>query len=161
MLHSERHLVQTTWATLAPNAPAVAVLFYDRLFTLDPSLRLMFAHADMAEQGKKLTQMLSVAVASLDRLEQLVPAVEALGRRHAAYGVRDEHYDTVGRALLDTLALGLGQAFTSDVRGAWAAVYATLSGVMRRAAAEQKAALRDAAAVHRSAARRRRGTAVA
>ena len=161
MLHSERHLVQTTWATLAPNAPAVAVLFYDRLFTLDPSLRLMFAHADMAEQGKKLTQMLSVAVASLDRLEQLVPAVEALGRRHAAYGVRDEHYDTVGRALLDTLALGLGQAFTSDVRGAWAAVYATLSGFMRRAAAEQEAALCDAAAVCRTAARRRRGRAVA
>jgi len=145
MLDTQRLIVQTTWSAVAPNAPIVASLFYDRLFELDPSLRFMFAHADMAEQGKKLTQMLTVAVKSLDRLDQLVPAVEALGRRHVGYGVRDEHYQTVGRALLDSLALGLGDQFTDEARVAWTDVYVTLAGVMRRAAAEHVAAARAGA----------------
>ena len=114
MYSTERRIVQATWAQLAPHAAAVAALFYTRLFQLDPSLRALFARADMAEQGKKLTQMLAVAVASLDRLEQLLPALEAL-------------------------ALGLGPAFTAEARAAWTTVYVTLAGVMRRAAAEQHA----------------------
>ena len=51
--------------------------------------------------------------------------MQALGRRHAGYGVRPEHYDTVGAALLWTLEQGLGDAFTDDVRAAWAEAYGT------------------------------------
>jgi hemoglobin-like flavoprotein len=157
MTPDQKRLVQESWAQVAPNAGLVASLFYDRLFTLDPSLRFMFAHADMTEQGKKLTQMLTVAVKSLDRLEQLLPAVDALGRRHAGYGVRDEHYETVGCALLDTLALGLGDAFTPTARTAWTEVYAALSGVMQRAAAEEATKQRRAA--EEEAAKRRHAAA--
>ena len=127
--------MQTTWAQVAPNAALVAQLFYARLFELDPSLHILFAHADIGEQGKKLTQMITVAVKSLDRLDQLIPAVEALGRRHTGYGVREQHYGTVGRALLDTLAAGLGPAFTEEVCAAWTTTYLTLAAVMLRAAA--------------------------
>jgi len=148
MLYAERRIVQTTWARVAPNAAAVAQLFYARLFELDPSLRPLFAHADMREQGRKLTTMLTDAVKSLDRLHDLIPVVEALGRRHAGYGVRDEHYATVGRALLDTLALGLGATFTPEARAAWSTTYDTLAGIMRRAA-EQAPAPRDATAAAR------------
>ena len=136
----QRALVRETWAAVAPIAPAAAALFYSRLFEIDPSLRRMFGHADMAEQGKKLMQTLSVAVASLDRLDALIPAVEALGRRHVGYGVRDDHYATVAQALLWTLEQGLGPAFTVEAREAWTAVYLTLAGVMQRAAATQAAA---------------------
>jgi len=146
MTSEQRRLVQESWTLVAPNAPVVAAMFYDRLFELDPALRPMFAHADMREQGKKLTQMLTVAVTSLNRLDQIVPAVEALGRRHAGYGVRDEHYAVVGQALLDTLGTGLGAAFTEELRAAWTDTYVTLAGVMQRAAAEQASVLRDTAA---------------
>src|ERR1044071_2408565 len=49
-------------------------------------------------------------IAIVDRLEGLVPAVQALGRRHVAYGVTERHYETVGAALLWTLEKGLGWA---------------------------------------------------
>ena len=136
----QRALVRETWALVAPIAPTAASLFYTRLFELDPSLRRLFAHADMDEQGKKLMQTLAVAVASLDRLDALVPAVEALGRRHVGYGVRDEHYGTVGAALLWTLEQGLGDALTAEGLEAWAATYGLLAGVMQRASAQAKAA---------------------
>jgi hemoglobin-like flavoprotein len=99
-------LVQDGFAVLAPRADEVAAAFYGELFALDPALRAMFP-ADMAGQRRKLMTALAAAVRALDRPWTIAPALEALGRRHAAYGVRDGHYDTVGAALLATLRRGL------------------------------------------------------
>ena len=132
-------LVQETFAIIAPIADDAAVLFYRRLFELDPGLQRMF-RGDMADQRRKLMQMLTAAVKGLSRLEQLVPVVEDLGRRHAGYGVADAHYDTVGAALLWTLEKGLGQAFTPEVREAWATVYGVLASTMKSAAAREAVA---------------------
>jgi hemoglobin-like flavoprotein len=88
----------------------------------------------MHEQGRKLMQMIGLAVSKLDALDELVPVVEALGRRHAGYGVKESDYDTVGSALLWTLEKGLGAAFTADVEAAWAAVYQVLASTMKTAA---------------------------
>ena len=85
---TQKTLVQESFATIAPIADDAAVLFYRRLFEMDPSLQGMF-RGDMAEQRKKLMQMLTAAVKGLDRLDQLVPVVKELGRRHAGYGVAD------------------------------------------------------------------------
>lgn len=122
-------LVQQTFGQVAPIAEAAAELFYGRLFELDPSLRPLFK-GDMTEQGRKLMQMLSVAVHNLDRLDTILPAVQALAARHVGYGVQLQHYATVGAALLWTLEQGLGQAFTPEVKAAWAAVYEVLTGAM-------------------------------
>jgi hemoglobin-like flavoprotein len=75
-------------------------------------------------------QTLTVVVKSLDRLDQLLPAVQALGRRHAGYGVRPAHFDSVGAALLWTLEQGLGEVFTAEVREAWASAYTAIASVM-------------------------------
>src|SRR5215203_516704 len=98
----QKSLVQDSFVDIATIADDAAVLFYQRLFELDPSLRPMF-RGDMKEQRKKLMQMLTAAVKGLDHLDRLVPVVRDLGRRHAAYGVMDSHYDTVAEALLWTL----------------------------------------------------------
>jgi hemoglobin-like flavoprotein len=127
-------LVMDSWERVEPIREIAAALFYGRLFELDPSLRHLF-RGDLAEQGRKLVQALTVVVRGLDRLEQLLPAVEALGRRHGAYGVRDEHYETVAQALLWTLERGLGDAFTPATRDAWAQAYGMLAGVMKGASA--------------------------
>jgi hemoglobin-like flavoprotein len=132
----QQTLIRESWAQVAPIADAAATIFYDRLFELDPSLRRLFSRTDMAGQRRNLMQTLAVVVASIDRLESIVPAVEALGRRHAGYGVEAAHFETVGQALLDTLAVGLGEGFTAEVRDAWATAYGILAGVMQSAAAE-------------------------
>jgi hemoglobin-like flavoprotein len=126
-------LVQASWKQVRPVAETAAQMFYGRLFFLDPSLRTLF-RGDLREQGQKLMAMISFTVNGLARLDQLVPTVKALGRRHAAYGVRPEHYYTVGAALLWTLEQGLGAAFTPAVRDAWVAAYGVLANTMRDAA---------------------------
>ena len=131
-------LIQDSWAELAPASDTVAAIFYAKLFELDPSLRPLFKH-DLAEQGRKLMTVLSVAVNSLDNLEQILPAVQALGQRHAGYGVKDEHYQTVGIALLWTLQQGLDERFTAELKQAWAQAYGILSSVMQEAASTEAA----------------------
>ena len=132
MTPEQKKLVQRSFEQVRPIGDAAARLFYARLFDLDPSLQLLFK-GDMDEQGKKLMDMLGLVIRGLDRLNDLLPAVEALGRRHAAYGVQDRHYKTVGAALLWTLDKGLGPEFTPDVREAWRTVYELLAGAMKEA----------------------------
>lgn len=132
-------LVRDTFAGLAPRAEEFATQFYRRLFDLDPELRPMFPPS-LDEQGRKLTQMLAAAVGMLNRPQQLIPALENLGRRHVGYGVRDEHYATVGTALLLTLEAMLGQHFTRDVRDAWAVLFGIVSSTMKNAANLQEVA---------------------
>ena len=128
-------LVQQSFELVKPIAEAAADLFYTRLFEIDPSLRFLF-RSDRSEQGRKLMQALTVVVKGLGRLEQILPVVEDLGRRHVSYGVRNEHYSTVGSALLWTLEAGLGPAFTSEVRESWTAAYTLLATAMQKAAAQ-------------------------
>ena len=135
MTPEQKELVQNSFEQVLPIADVAAELFYERLFELDPSLRHLF-RGDMKEQGRALMAMIKVAVAGLDKLEKIVPAVQSLGRRHATYGVTDAHYDTVAAALLWTLEQGLGEAFTPDVKGAWVEVYTILATTMKDAAAE-------------------------
>jgi hemoglobin-like flavoprotein len=75
--------------------------------------------------------MISVAVNSLARLETIVPAVQALGRRHAGYGVKRHHYTVVEAALLWTLAQGLGEKFTREIEEAWRTAYRVLATTMQ------------------------------
>jgi hemoglobin-like flavoprotein len=129
-------LVQSTWEQVVPIADTAARLFYGKLFELDPSLRVLFASTDMTEQRKKLMQIITVAVRGLERIDELLPAIEALGRRHGGYGVKEQHYTTVATALLWTLEQGLGPAFTPEVRLAWTETYTILAAVMQRGAKE-------------------------
>ena len=129
----QKVLVQDSFEKVVPIADTAAALFYGRLFELDRSLRPMFM-IDLKQQGGKLMSMLALVVHGLDDLEQLIPTLQVLGRRHAAYGVKPEHFTTVASALLWTLEKGLGEAFTPEVKEAWTVVYALLAATMQEAA---------------------------
>lgn len=133
MTPQEIQLVQSSWKKVLPIADTAAELFYSKLFALDPSIKPMFK-GDMKEQGRKLMTMIGVAVNGLNRLGEIVPAVQELGRRHFKYGVKNQHYDTVATALLWTLEQGLGEVFTPEAKQAWVTVYAALSTTMKDAA---------------------------
>ena len=129
MTPNEITLVKDSFRKVVPIADQAAALFYARLFELDPELRQLF-RGDMLEQGRKLMAMIAMAVAALERLDEIVPAVRALGARHSGDGVSEEHYATVGAALLWTLERGLGAEFTPAVRHAWTSTYSLLANTM-------------------------------
>ena len=126
---SQIKLVQDSFAKVAPISEQAAVIFYDRLFEVAPSVKAMFP-TDMTEQRKKLMATLAIVVNGLSHLESILPAASALAIRHVGYGARPEHYPVVGGALLWTLEKGLGAAWTPEVAAAWTAAYGTLSSFM-------------------------------
>lgn len=135
---SEIKMVQDTFAAVEPIAEDAAALFYGRLFEIDPSTKPLFK-GDMTEQGRKLMAVLKTAVASLEKLDKLVPAVKVMGQRHHAYGIQPNHYESVANALLWTLEQGLQDAYTPAVEAAWAKTYGILADVMQQGAQEPPA----------------------
>jgi len=131
-------LVQTTFESVKPIKETAAELFYNRLFELDPALKPLFS-GDMRQQGQKLMAAMAQVVGGLKHWERVEPTVRELGRRHVDYGVKPDHYDTVGAALLWTLEQGLGDAFTPEVKQAWAAAYQAIATTMIDAAKSRAA----------------------
>jgi hemoglobin-like flavoprotein len=134
MRPAEQELIRSSWAAVEPMADDAAKLFYARLVELDPRLSAYFRYTDMEKQRMVLMQTLAVVVNNIDRLDQIIPEVEALGRRHAGYGVQADHYPIVGSALLWTFQHALGDAFTDETGYAWADAYRRVSSAMLEAA---------------------------
>jgi hemoglobin-like flavoprotein len=135
MTPAQKQQVQTSFARLAPSADDVGEMFYRELFLLDPHLRKLFK-SDIAQQGRNLMGALSTAIANLNQLECITPALRDLGRRHTGYGVKPADYQTGVCALYATLEQGLGSDFTPALREAWASCYRVLTNEMIAGATE-------------------------
>jgi hemoglobin-like flavoprotein len=135
MTPQHKRLVRTSFEEISEAAEPIALLFYGRLFELDPALRPLFVQ-DIRVQSRKLMAMLAVAVDSLDDLDQLAPALRALGQRHAGYGVQPEHYATLKAALLWAFGQALRGGLNPDTKDAWRAVIDAISTYMMDGASE-------------------------
>lgn len=111
------------------NPMLVGDIFYSKLFFENPSLRKMFPDK-MDLQYQKLMDMMSTIVARLDNLETITDEIASMAQRHATYAVRPAHYKLVGRTLLWTLKLGLGNDWTKEAEEAWAVCYYHLAEMM-------------------------------
>src|SRR5437763_1964342 len=138
LTENQKELVRTTFRQVERIADVVGLIFYRRLFELDPTLRPLFQH-NIQDQSRKLMTTLKMAVDALEHPNELTFTLRALGRRHVQYGVKAPNYDTVGEALLWSLGEALGSDFTPQARSAWLAVYVWLAGTMKDAAAEVEA----------------------
>jgi hemoglobin-like flavoprotein len=135
MTHEQVHLIRKSYAELSRHDHIAALVFYRRLFEIDPSLRPMFVN-DIEQQAKKLIDMLGALIAMLERPLGLDMELRAMGARHAGYGVKDDHYATVAEALLDMLAEVLGDKFTAETKTAWVTLYGAVEATMKRGAHE-------------------------
>lgn len=136
MKDQQKRLVQTSFARIVPRAEQAAKLFYGRLFEILPEVQPLFK-SDLKTQGIKLFQVISFAVCSLDNLDELLPLLHDLGRRHVKYGTKSTHYAHVGDAFIWTLEKVLKDEFTPEVRAAWVDIYALMAGAMMEAAYQE------------------------
>ena len=130
MTPTECRLVRQTFPLLQEYSVSLALLFYGRLFELDPGAHKLF-HNDLALQSKKLLDMLASVVESLDNFQSLLPSLAELGRKHAGFGVRPEQYETLTTALLWTFAQALGPDFDNATQDAWRHALEAVSRAMK------------------------------
>ncbi|MEO5952510.1 MAG: globin domain-containing protein [Chloroflexia bacterium] len=126
----EKQLIRDSFAKLAGRKQQAGEIFYERLFSKDPSLRAMFHRAPIETQATKLMQVLDWVVERLDRVPELKAELTALGEKHAEFGVKVDHYPLVGSALVWTLKNTLGPEFSPEAEEAWIELYTYLSNQM-------------------------------
>ena len=124
-------LVQKSWQAIELLGDDAAGVFYARLFAIAPDTAALFAATDMRSQRAKLLITLRAVVSQIHDLKQMDTQLEELGRRHTAYGVRPEHYDVVGEALIWTLEQVLSPRFSEKLRAAWIEAYGMIASRMQ------------------------------
>lgn len=122
-------LVKTSFDSVKPISDDVAALFYGHLFEIAPEVKPLFS-TDTKEQGRKLMAALNMVVSGLEKLEAILPAVQAMALRHVDYGVTSDQYAIVGEALIWALSRALGPDFTEEVETAWLEAYTILANAM-------------------------------
>ncbi len=137
---AEITLIRDSWARVVPIADQAAEIFYAKLFEAQPQLKALFANSDMPEQRQKLVKALATVVVSLDNFGMLSSTLKMMGQRHVGYGVQEDDYNAVGRALMATLQAGLGEHFTPATAAAWRKGYQLISETMISGAAQSDAA---------------------
>lgn len=142
-------LIQSTWKAAVPTADdetltAVGTLLFERIFESCPEAIGLFPFSpDGATRMSALLYKKHVAgvvksvhdaVQNLDNLEELLPILEALGKRHNNYGVKKEHYDIVGAAFLWTLEAALSPTglWNQEAKEQWTAVWGAVAGTMQK-----------------------------
>jgi hemoglobin-like flavoprotein len=135
MTPHQRQLVRHSFEAVRDVSGPMAVLFYGRLFELDPSARRLF-HIDLAVQARKIVDTLATVIESLDRFDSIRPRLAELGHQHVGYGVRLEQYDTISTALIWAIGQALGPDFDSATRDAWRQALADVCAAMKEGAQE-------------------------
>lgn len=129
LTEEEIHLVQNSTKLMRKSLDEFANAFYRELFKSNPIIKTLFL-TNIKDQARKFAQMFELLVVSLNDVEKVIPSLKALGRRHANYGINEDHYNIVGGALINTLDKSLGTDFTEDVKNAWLKTYGIVSMIM-------------------------------
>lgn len=126
----QKQAMRRVMAAVDANSDSVGLLFYARLFEINPALRALFK-TDLEDQGHTVMTMLHLCVQGLDEHAELEHALRNLGARHVEYGVKTEHYAQVKQALLHALESGCGAEWDAETAAGVNAVLDWFMGIMQ------------------------------
>ena len=126
-------IIKNSWSYLINQSDEVGLLFYNKLFELDPGLKSMF-HNDMDGQIQKFMDLITFTVTRLQKITDIENELDALAMRHLTYGVRPQHYQLMGKALLWAFEKSLGDLWNEETNNAWRELYNFLALSMMRSA---------------------------
>ena len=118
MTPEQADLIKRSFDAMWPIRRKLAEACYGRFFELAPDARALFS-SDMERQQLKLMDMIAALVGSLDQRDLFQSLISHSGRQHAEFGVRPSQYDAFGEALIWSMELQFGAAFTPELKEAW------------------------------------------
>ena len=125
-------ILKQSFAHIESVAEKAVGYFYARLFVANPELRSMFPLA-MDATRKHFLAALAHIVWSMDDPQALADYLRQLAVDHRKFGVRENHYQIIGQALIATLRTFSGGMWTSRAQSAWEAAIAHIATVMTQA----------------------------
>jgi NAD(P)H-flavin reductase/hemoglobin-like flavoprotein len=129
--------LRESFARVSMHGDEVPLFFYSDLFIKHPETRELFP-VSMAAQRGHLVEALVRIVSQVDRVAELTPFLQGLGRDHRKFGALAGHYGAVGASLMTTLQHFSGPSWTPELAADWAAAYELIASVMSSAAREDE-----------------------
>lgn len=122
-------VVKATVPVLRDHGADVTSVFYRNMLTDNPELKSVFNQGNQAtgHQAKALADAVYAYARHIETPAVLGPAIKHITQKHASLFIKPEQYDIVGKFLLEAFAQVLGDAFTPEIRRAWAEAYTELA----------------------------------
>jgi hemoglobin-like flavoprotein len=126
--------VRASYLGLAPSLDQLVHRFYTLLFERHPEIRPKFP-TDMERQKFHLAAALAILFRNLDNFGALEQPLMSLGAAHVGYGVKPEHYPLVREIMLESIRSVAGEAWSSQLEGAWREALSQVCSTMLKGAA--------------------------
>ncbi|ROT39641.1 hypothetical protein SODALDRAFT_331750 [Sodiomyces alkalinus F11] len=133
LTYKQSVLVRGSIPALREHGETIATLFYSNMLRGHPELKVLFNTANQAtgRQPRALTSVILAFAANLHHTSELIPRLERVCNKHCSLGIHPEHYDVVGKYLLQAFAQVLGPAaWTPDLHAAWSRAYSVLARML-------------------------------
>ncbi|XP_033123745.1 neuroglobin-like [Anneissia japonica] len=140
---NEISLITDSWKHFTENFDSNGANIFMRLFDQNPELLPLFPfgkrdrteaelrrHPLFKRHVRGVMNTIDTAVKTVENLNNVVPTLTQLGRKHAMYGVKPAFFQAVENALVYALEQALQDACTNDHEQAWRKLFKVISGTM-------------------------------
>jgi hemoglobin-like flavoprotein len=126
--------LRATYERVRARDQRLAEIFYRKLFAAAPQIRPLF-RSDPKAQAQKLMSALDAVVRNLEHPAENAAMLAEMGRRHAQYGAKPEHYHLVIDLLVESMNELLGAELDRAASDEWRLALRLISNQMIAGAA--------------------------
>lgn len=129
---ASRPYIDASVPVLREHGVAITTTFYRSMFEAHPELKNLFNMGNQANgaQQQSLASAVFAYAANIGNAAALGPVVSRIVHKHAAVGIRADHYPIVGHHLLGAIKTVLGDAATEPLLKAWEEAYTSLARLL-------------------------------
>jgi len=132
LTYQQTKLVKDTIPVLREHGERISTIFYRTMLTEHPELNDYFNGVNLknGRQPRALTAIILNFAANINNISELIPKFERMCNKHCSLGIKPEHYEVVGKYLLQAFGEVLGDRMTTDVLAAWTKAYWVLAKML-------------------------------
>ncbi|WP_334107761.1 NO-inducible flavohemoprotein [Methylobacillus sp.] len=127
-----RPYIDASVPVLREHGLSITQAFYNNMLGTHPHLTNLFNMGNQANgsQQQSLASAVFAYAANIDNADALGPVVKRIVHKHAAVGIKPEHYPIVGEHLLGAIKEVLGDAASEELLNAWGEAYWQLANLL-------------------------------
>ncbi|KAL2271016.1 hypothetical protein VTJ83DRAFT_387 [Remersonia thermophila] len=132
LTYQQSKLVRDTIPALREKGEVITTTFYRNMLRDHPELKNYFNSVNQknGRQPRALTSVILNFASNIHHMSELIPKFERMCNKHCSLGIQPEHYEIVGKYLLQAFAEVLGPAMTPAVFTAWEKAYWVLAKML-------------------------------
>lgn len=130
--YQEAKIIKGTVPILREHGEQLTSTFYKTMLHDHPELNNYFNTVNQAtgRQPRALTAVILHFAANISHTSELIPKLERVCNKHCSLAIKPEHYEIVGKYLLQAFARILGATMTPEVHAAWHKAYWILARML-------------------------------